>query len=197
MKVLRRLIGLLRGELHVEKIIAREAAIKKLKAGKHTVDVEDSYIHISGATPYVRFEGTETGGADKGIKEDAGSLKIYDFAGAGDVMDFEGHASRHAYGGDDAIADDARRFSQIDKSFDNEVSVALIGGATYTIEKGIYQVSLGDHTKVEYTPDGGTTWRDLIPEGEGGVVISDGSKVRLHNTSTEPSSENTYLLPVR
>ena len=195
MKLLRRLIGLLRGELHVEKIIAREAAIKKLKAGKHTVDVEDSYIHITGSSPYVRFQGTEAGGGDKGIMEDAGTLKIYDFAGAGDVMDFEGHASRHAYGGDDAIANDALRFSQIDKIFGTESTVTVTAGSTSTISKGVYLCSLGANTKVEYSPDNGTTWRDLIPVGEGGVVISDGSNVRLNNTGA--SDEDSYLLPVQ
>ena len=52
-----------------------------------------------------------------------------------------------------------------------------------------------DSTKVEYSPDGGTTWRLLIPAGEGGVVISDGSNVRLNNTGA--SDEDSYLLPVQ
>jgi len=54
---------------------------------------------------------------------------------------------------------------------------------------------LGANTKVEYSPDNGTTWRDLIPAGEGGVVISDGSNVRLNNTGA--SDEDSYLLPVQ
>jgi len=224
MRMLRRLLGLLRGELHVDRIKAKEAEVQKLKAGKHTVDIENTYIHISGATPYIRFEGTETGAADKGIKEDAGSLKIYDFSAASDVMNIEAHASRHlsggadevlnltninnaigfsvdahasrhAHGGADAIADNALRFSQIDKVFGSEQSVLLDAGVTQTISKGIYLVSLGANTKVEYSPDGGTTWRTLIPAGEGGVVISDGSNVRLNNTGT--TSETSYLLPVQ
>jgi len=195
MKVLKRLIGLLKGELIVDKLRAKEVEVQKLKAGKHTVDIENTYIHISGATPYVRLEGTETGAADKGIKEDAGTLKIYDFAAASDVMDLEAHASRHAHGGADAIADNALRFSQIDKVFGTESSVLIDAGATSTISKGVFLVSLGANTKVEYSPDNGTTWRDLIPAGEGGVVISDGSNVRLNNTGT--SSETSYLLPVQ
>ena len=195
MKELKRLVGLLKGELLVDKLRAKEAEVQKLKAGKHTVDIENTYIHISGATPYVRLEGTETGAADKGIKEDAGTLKIYDFAAASDVMDLEAHASRHAHGGADAIADNALRFSQIDKVFGTESSVLIDAGATSTISKGVFLVSLGANTKVEYSPDNGTTWRDLIPAGEGGVVISDGSNVRLNNTGT--SSETSYLLPVQ
>jgi len=224
MRMLRRLLGLLRGELHVDRIKAKEAEVQKLKAGKHTVDIENTYIHISGETPYVRFEGTEAGAADKGIKEDAGSLKIYDFSAASDVMDLEAHASRHlsggadevlnltninnavgfsvdahasrhAYGGTDALADNALRFSQIDKVFGTESTVTVTAGSTSTISKGVYLVSLGANTKVEYSPDGGTTWRTLIPAGEGGVVISDGSNVRLNNTGA--SDEDSYLLPVQ
>ena len=224
MRMLRKLLGLLRGELHVDRIKAKEAEVQKLKAGKHTVDIENTYIHISGATPYIRFEGTETGAADKGIKEDSGTLKIYDFSAASDVMDLEAHASRHlsggadevlnltninnaigfsvdahasrhAHGGADALADNALRFSQIDKVFGSEQSVLLDAGITQTISKGIYLVSLGANTKVEYSPDGGTTWRTLIPAGEGGLVISDGSNVRLNNTGT--TSETSYLLPVQ
>jgi len=195
MRMLRRLLGLLRGELHVDRIKAKEAEVQKLKAGKHTVDIENTYIHISGATPYVRFEGTETGAADKGIKEDSGTLKIYDFNAASNVMDIEAHASRHAHGGADALADNALRFSQIDKVFGTESAVTVTAGSTSTISKGVFLVSLGANTKVEYSPDGGTTWRLLIPAGEGGVVISDGSNVRLNNTGT--SDEDSYLLPVQ
>jgi len=104
MRMLRKLLGLLRGELHVDRIKAKEAEVQKLKAGEHTVDIENTYIHISGETPYVRFEGTETGAADKGIKEDSGTLKIYDFASASNVMDLEAHASRHVEGGADPIS---------------------------------------------------------------------------------------------
>ena len=195
MKVLKILKGLLKGELFVDRIKAKEVVTRKLKAGRHTVDIENTYIHISGATPYVRFEGTETGAADKGIKEDSGTLKIYDFSAASNVMDIEAHASRHAHGGADALADNALRFSQIDKVFGTESTVTVTAGSTSTISKGVFLVSLGANTKVEYSPDNGTTWRDLIPAGEGGVVISDGSNVRLNNTGT--SDETSYLLPVQ
>ena len=195
MKVLKILRGLLKGELFVDRIKAKEVVTRKLKAGKHTVDIENTYIHISGATPYVRFEGTETGAADKGIKEDSGTLKIYDFNAESNVMDIEAHASRHAHGGADALADNALRFSQIDKVFGTESTVTVTAGSTSTISKGVFLCSLGANTKVEYSPDNGTTWRDLIPAGEGGVVISDGSNVRLNNTGA--SDEDSYLLPVQ
>ncbi|MCD6137701.1 MAG: hypothetical protein J7J91_03810, partial [Deltaproteobacteria bacterium] len=73
------------------------------KAGKHTVDIENTYIHISGATPYIRFEGTETGAADLSIRENSGKLEIYDEVGATTLMDILAHASRHAKGGADEL----------------------------------------------------------------------------------------------
>jgi len=121
-------------------------------------------------------------------------IEIQDGAGA-TVMDIEVHASRHAYGGDDAIPDESLRFAQLDKVFGSESTVTVTAGGTYTVPKGVYLVSLGANTKVEYSPDGGTTWRTLIPAGQGGVVISDGSNVRLNNTGG--ADEDSYLLPVQ
>lgn len=104
------------------------------------------------------------------------------------------HASRHAYGGDDALGSNALRFSQIDKVYGTESTVTVDAGATSTISKGIYLVSLGANTSVEYSPDGGTTWRTLISAGGSGIVISDGSNCRLNNAGT--AAEDSYLLPV-
>jgi len=111
-----------------------------------------------------------------------------------DIMDIESHASRHAYGGDDAIADNTLRFSQIDKVFGDETTVTVDAGATSTISKGIYYVRCGANTSVEYSPDGGTTWVTLIAAGGVGLVISDGSNVRLNNGGT--AAEDSYLLPI-
>jgi len=111
-----------------------------------------------------------------------------------DIMDIESHASRHAYGGDDAISDNALRFSQIDKVFGDETTVTVDAGATSTISKGIYYVRCGANTSVEYSPDGGTTWVTLIAAGGVGLVISDGSNVRLNNGGT--AAEDSYLLPI-
>ena len=92
------------------------------------------------------------------------------------------------------IAAGAVKSEQINKAFNSESTVTVDASGTYTIPAGIYLVSLGANTSVEYTPDGGTTWRTLIAAGGGGVVISDGSSVRLNNGGT--SAEDSYLLPL-
>jgi len=111
-----------------------------------------------------------------------------------DLMDIESHASRHSYGGDDAIPSEGLRFSQLGKVFGSETTVTVTAGGTSTISKGVFLVSLGANTSVEYSPDGGTTWRTLIPTGEGGLIISDGSNVRLNNSGT--ADEDSYLLEI-
>jgi len=121
-------------------------------------------------------------------------LKIY-ASDDTEIMDIEAHASRHGYGKEDAIPDNALRFSQIDKVFGSEVTVSVDAGATSTISKGIYYVRCGANTKVEYSPDGGSTWVELIPVGGVGLVISDGSNVRLNNGGT--AAEDSHLLPIQ
>jgi len=86
------------------KRILQEGELEFIKGGKHTWYLKNDGLHISAANPHIRLEGTETGGADKGIREDAGTLKIYDFSAASDVMDLEAHASRHVEGGADPIS---------------------------------------------------------------------------------------------
>ena len=113
---------------------------------------------------------------------------------AGETIKATSHASRHAYGGPDAIASDALRFAQIDKVFGTEVTASVSAGGTYTVPKGIYLASLGANTSAEYSPDGGTTWRTLISAGGSGIIISDGSNVRLSNAGA--SAEDSYLLPL-
>ena len=85
------------------KRILQEGELEFIKGGKHTWYLKNDGLHISAANPHIRLEGTETGGADKGIREDAGTLKIYDFSAASDVMDLEAHASRHLSGGADEV----------------------------------------------------------------------------------------------
>jgi len=92
------------------------------------------------------------------------------------------------------IAANAVKSEQINKAFGAESTVSVDASSTYTIPSGIYLVSLGANTSVEYTPDGGTTWRTLLSAGSGGVVISDGSSVRLNNAGT--AAEDSYLLPL-
>ena len=119
----------------------------------------------------------------------------HDIGGDDEIPGLASHASRHAYGGADALADNALRFSQIDKVFGTEQTVSVDAGATSTISKGIYYVRCGANTSVEYSPDGGTTWVELIAAGGVGLVISDGSNVRLNNSGT--AAENSHLLPIQ
>jgi len=128
------------------------------------------------------------------IDDTSKEVTIYDSTET-EIMSIEKHASRHGYGGDDAIPAEALRFSQLAKVFGSESVVTVTAGGTYTVPKGVYLVSLGANTSVEYSPDGGTTWRTLIPVGQGGVIISDGSNVRLNNTGS--ADEDSYLLPVQ
>jgi hypothetical protein len=92
------------------------------------------------------------------------------------------------------LAANAVKSANINKAFETETTVTVGAGSTSTITAGIYLVSLGANTSVEYTPDGGTTWRTLLATGTGGVVISDGSSVRLNNAGA--AAEDSYLLPL-
>ena len=82
----------------------------------------------------------------------------------------------------------------LNPSFGTEQTITVGATSTATIPKGFYMVSLGANTSVEYSPDGGTTWRTLIPAGQGGLVVSDGANVRLNNAGT--AAEDSYLLPI-
>jgi len=133
--------------------------------------------------------------ADTEVMDIEAHASRHDIGGDDEIPGLASHASRHAYGGADAIADNALRFSQIDKIFGSEQTVSVDAGATSTISKGIYYVRCGANTKVEYSPDEGTTWVELIAAGGVGLVISDGSNVRLNNGGT--AAEDSYLLPIQ
>jgi len=90
--------------------------------------------------------------------------EIQDNTGA-TILVIESHASRHSNGGADAIPAEGLIFGQLDKSFGTESTVSVGAGATSTIAKGIYYVCCGANTTVEYSPDGGTTWRTAINAG--------------------------------
>jgi len=236
----------------------RELHLRRLKVGTGTIAAGNNYWHISGTTPYIRFEGTELNGADKSVREYEGTMKVWDHTSDSEVMDIESHASRHiyggddevvgvliqdtaanrpaagvenrfflatdtmelsrdngtswdtigvlggldltahasrhAYGGDDAIGTDDLRYSQVLVEFGTESSVSVGAGSTSTIDEGAYIARCGPNTKVEYSPDNGTTWYDLLGVGEIGYVFSDGSNVRFNNTGG--SAEDSYLLPL-
>lgn len=110
------------------------------------------------------------------------------------IADPNSHASRHAYGGADPIPDDGLRMRQVRIAFGAEQGVDVGAGSTAVISEGVWIVRLGPNTKVEYSPDGGTTWYELIGAGGTGIVFSDGSNVRLNNGGT--GSETSYLLPI-
>lgn len=54
---------------------------------------------------------------------------------------------------------------------------------TQVIPAGAWYVQAVTDVKLQYSPDGGSTWQDLTPTGTGGMVFSDGSNLRLINTS--------------
>lgn len=111
------------------------------------------------------------------------------------IVDIESHSSRHAYGGSDAIGADSLRYSQIQVAFGTEQTVNVGAGSTSVISEGVYIARCGANTKVEYSPDGGTTWYTLISAGGAGVVFSDGTNVRFNNAGA--SAENSYILPLQ
>jgi len=118
----------------------------------------------------------------------------HDIGGPDEIPGLASHGSRHGYGGADSIPDNGLRFSQIDKVFGDTSTVTVNAGATSTIPKGIYYVFCGANTTVEVYDATNATWRTLISAGGAGLVISDGSNVRLNNTGT--AAEDSYLIPI-
>ena len=107
-------------------------------------------------------------------------------------MNISAHASRHSYGGADAIPAEGLRFSQLDKVFGTVSSVSIAAGGTYTVPKGVYWLSENSAVNVEFYD--GSAWQ-LAISGKGGVIISDGTNVRLVNTDTA-NAQTVYLLPI-
>lgn len=64
-----------------------------------------SVITLNYSTPAISLKGTETGAKEIMVRENAGVTELYDVAGATVIMTLESHASRHNYGGADAITD--------------------------------------------------------------------------------------------
>ena len=124
------------------------------------------------------------------VDDTSKNTAIYDSSDT-KIMEVEAHASRHEYGGADAIATDGLHFTQIDKSLGTETSVSIAGSSTSVISKGAYYVRADSGVNVEYSTDGGTTWVALsIPC----FIVSDGSNVRFNNTNT--AAANGYLTPI-
>ena len=100
------------------------------------------------------------------------------------------HASRHAYGGADALADDSLRYRQIKAVFNSGSSVTVTASSTYTLGEGIWYVFCGANTKIQVYDDVAGAWKDLTGVGEVALVISDGTNVQLYNTGTADESSN-------
>ena len=160
-------------------------------------------------TPSLSFIGVEAGAKEFAIIESAGKKIIRNVSDAFDeiVIDpatrttvrlnltaggvaLEAHAGRHAFGGEDALGDDALRFGQINKVFGTGSSVTIDAGATYTLPKGIFYVFLGANTRAEVYDDVGALWKIVIAVGGNGLVISDGTNVRLNNVGTAAEASN-------
>jgi len=164
-------------------------------------------LTINKDTPAVKLTGTETDGIDLHVRENAGAAELYDNTNARTLLKADGttitdvngvalasHGSRHAYGGADAIPADGLRFSQIDKVFGSTTTLSVSASSTATIDKGIYYVFCGPNTSVEVYDATNDVWRTLIPAGGAGLVISDGTNVRLNNAATV--AEDSYLIPI-
>jgi len=96
--------------------------------------------------------------------------------------------------------------------FGSETAVALTTTQTVTLSQGAWMVSLGWGggptlaAAVQYSPDSGTTWRNIACAGEGilttgCVVWSDGFNVRIHasagTVAATPALTTTYYSQVK
>jgi len=77
------------------------------------------------------------------------------------------------------------------KAFDAGLSVSIDAGAAYTVPEGVYYVNLGANTVAEAYDDVADAWVEVIAAGGRGLVVSDGSNVRLRNTGT--AAESSHL----
>jgi hypothetical protein len=94
------------------------------------------------------------------------------------------HASSHAYGGSDAIGDDALRFRQIgiERDLSYDVSIPPLG--EYRIPSGVYYVRTNPYTVIQFYDDIAREWVDIVSYSSCGLVISDGVSVRAWNFDT-------------
>jgi len=76
------------------------------------------------------------------------------------------------------------------KSFDAGTSVTIDAGLTYTVPNGVYYVFLGANTSAEAYDDVALAWKTIIAAGGSGLVISDGTNVRLYNAAAVAESSN-------
>ena len=80
-----------------------------------------------------------------------------------------------------------------DAYFDTLLSYTLASAATQVVPVGIYFMLVASTIKAQMQVDSsGTNWMDYIAIACGGVIVSDGTNVRLINTS---ASEAVNLVP--
>ena len=77
--------------------------------------------------------------------------------------------------------------------FGAEVTIPLAIGATSVLPIGIFLISAVTTVNVSYSNDGGTTWFLILPGGYGGLVVSDGTNLRLNGGA---SGGTARYLPV-
>src|SRR5574337_558095 len=79
----------------------------------------------------------------------------------------------------------AVNFGAAGSAYTTESTVTLASAANYTVPAG-YQFVTGDGTgaQLQYSPNSGTTWRQVNANGYGGDCYSDGYNWRVHNNAT-------------
>jgi len=72
----------------------------------------------------------------------------------------------------------------VGSAFKAEVAQSIAAGTPYVLPAGLWMVAAVTNGKVQYSTDGGTTWRDLNAVSAGApLVYSDGYCVQVISTS--------------
>jgi hypothetical protein len=100
------------------------------------------------------------------------------------------HASRHAYGGSDALPTDGIRGTQFKVVFGTGSSVSVPAGGSVALAEGIHYVFCAANTRVEVYDDVAASWKTVISAGGNGLVFSDGTNARLFNSGAASESSN-------
>lgn len=82
----------------------------------------------------------------------------------------------------------------------NQVIANVIGAGSSQFNNGagMFMVLCSANDKVQYTPDGGVTFRDIIAAGGFGYVFSDGFNFRILNTGVaDTGAAITRLTPLK
>jgi hypothetical protein len=151
----------------------------------------------------IRLVGDVSGKEYQIVESTSGELKVRNQSDGVDILKADSttvtdaggvklgsHASRHAYGGADAIGSNALRIAQVGLVLGTGSSVTVGAGGTYVIPKGVYYIFLGANTSLEVYDDVAGSWKTAIASGGSGLAVSDGSNVRLYNSGTASESSN-------